>query len=190
MKVVAINSSARKDGNTAILLRTVLKELEKEGIETELLQMAGKKVGGCIACYKCYDNKDMKCVVKDDANLFIQKMLKADGVVLGAPVYYTDVPANMKGLMERAGTVAGANGNPLRRKAGAAVVAVRRGGAIHTFDTLNHFFQILEMVTPGSTYWNMGIGMKPGDVKKDAEGMRNMKNLGENMAWLMKKLEG
>jgi multimeric flavodoxin WrbA len=190
MKVVAVNGSARRDGNTAILLRTVMKELEKEGVETELLQMAGKKVNGCLACYKCFDNEDMKCVQKDDGNFFIAKMLAADGILMGSPVYYTDVSAQMKGLMERAGFVAGANGNPLKRKAGAAVVAVRRGGAIHTFDTLNHFFQILEMVIPGSTYWNMGIGREPGQVRKDAEGMRNMKNLGKNMAWLMKKLEG
>lgn len=190
MKVVAVNGSARKNGNTAILLRMVLKELESEGIETELLQMAGKHVGGCTACYKCYDSKDMKCARRDDANLFIPKLLAADGILLGSPVYFTDVTSEMKGLIDRTGIVCMANGNPLKRKVGAAVVAVRRGGAIHTWDTMNHLFLTLQMFVPGSTYWNDGIGMDKGEVGKDEEAALTMRNLGKNMAWLMERLEG
>lgn len=189
MKVIAINGSARKDGNTAIMIREVLGELEKEGIETELIQLAGKSIHGCKACKKCFKNKNNRCVfVKDDFNDCIEKMIEADGIILGSPTYFTDVTAEMKGLIDRAGFVAFANGRFFRRKTGAAVVAVRRAGSIHVFDTINHFYFINEMMVPGSNYWNMGIGMEKGDVEKDAEGLKTMKVLGENMAWMMKKL--
>lgn len=189
MKVVAFNGSARKDGNTAILLNSVLGEINKEGIETELFQMAGKPIHGCIGCFKCFDKKDKRCSVDNDiANECIEKMIEADGIILGSPTYFADVSANMKALIERAGMVSRANDNMLKRKAGAAVVAVRRAGASHVFSSLNYFFLIGEMVIPGSSYWNIGIGRKPGDVKDDSEGIETMKKLGENMAWLMKKL--
>jgi multimeric flavodoxin WrbA len=191
MKVVAFNGSARKDGNTAILLNTVLDELEKEGISTELVQLSGKSLQGCIACYKCFENKNHRCAVeKDEMNSFIQKMLKADGILLGSPTYFSDVSANMKALIERCGMVARANGDMLRRKAGAGVVAVRRAGATHVFSSINYFFLIGQMIIPGSSYWNLGIGREPGEVKDDNEGMQTMVNLGKNMAWLMKKIGG
>ncbi|MFC1502379.1 flavodoxin family protein [bacterium] len=191
MKVTAFNGSARKDGNTAILINAVLKELEKESIDTEMIQLAGKKIHGCIACYKCRENKDFECAVKnDDANMFIAKMREADGIILGSPVYFTDVTAEMKALIDRAGFVARGNDHMFRRKVGAAVVAVRRAGSIHTFDTLNHFFTISQMIIPGSSYWNLGIGGKIGDVESDAEGLKTMEVLGQNMAWLMKKIHG
>ena len=186
MKVVAFNGSARKDGNTAILVNTVFKELKKEKIKTELVQLAGKKIRGCTACGKCFENKDRKCVIANDvANECIGKMTEADGIILASPTYYTDVSAEMKALIDRAGYVARANDNLFRRKVGAAVVAVRRAGGIHTFDTLNHFFFINEMIVPGSSYWNIGFGLAPGDVKKDMEGLETMRTLGKNMAWLL-----
>ena len=188
MKVVAFNGSARKDGNTAILVREVFKEQKKAGIRTELVQFAGKKIQGCTACGKCFQNKDRRCVMKGDIlNECIEKMLEADGVILASPTYFADISANMKALIERAGFVARANDDMFRRKAGAAVVAVRRGGAIHAFDTINHFFFISQMIVPGSSYWNVGIGLAPGDVKGDTEGRATMKTLGANMAWLLEK---
>lgn len=189
MKVIAINGSARKQGNTAILINHVFSELEKEGVETELIELAGKKIRGCTACYKCFDNKDRKCAVKNDiVNDCIEKMAEADGIILGSPTYFADITSEMKALIERAGFTSMANGSMFKRKVGAAVVAVRRGGAIHAFDSINHFFHINQMIVPGSSYWNMGMGREIGDVDKDEEGIRNMKNLGENMAWLLKKI--
>lgn len=189
MKVVAFNGSARRDGNTAILIRAVFAELEKEGIATELVQLAGEHIRGCAACYACLKNKNRRCVIDDDiANTCIAKMLEADGVILGSPTYFADATSEMKALIDRAGYVTRANGDLLRRKVGAAVVAARRGGAIHTFDTLNHFFFIGQMVVPGSCYWNVGIGREIGEVERDEEGMKTMRILGENMAWLLKRL--
>lgn len=189
MKVIAFNGSARKQGNTAILINHVFSELEKEGIETELVELAGKKIQGCTACYKCFETKDRKCAVKNDiVNECIEKMAEADGIILGSPTYFADITSEMKALIERAGFTSGANGGMFKRKVGAAVIAVRRGGAIHAFDSINHFFHINQMIVPGSSYWNVGIGREIGGVDKDEEGIRNMKNLGENMAWLLKKI--
>ena len=187
MKVVAINGSARKNGNTAILLRYVMAELEKEGIETELVELSGQTIHGCLACRKCSSRKDGLCSQSGDfGNVCIEKMAAADGILLGSPTYVTDVSPEIKALVDRACLVARANGGMFRRKVGAAVVAVRRAGAIHAFDSLNHFFLISEMIVPGSSYWNIAIGRDPGDVEKDAEGIDTMKTLGRNMAWLMK----
>jgi multimeric flavodoxin WrbA len=191
MRAIAINGSARRGGNTAILLRYVLGELEKEGIETELVEMSGAVVHGCLACRKCSARKDRRCSQKDDmGNVYIEKMDQADGILLGSPTYVTDVSSEMKALIDRAALVGRANGGMFRHKVGAGVVAVRRAGAIHAFDTLNHFFFISEMMVPGSSYWNIGIGRDPGDVEKDEEGIATIKTLGQNMAWLLKKLHG
>jgi multimeric flavodoxin WrbA len=191
MKVVAFNGSARKDGNTAILVRHVFAELEKEGIETELVQLSGERLRGCIACYQCWQKKDGACAVKDDIiNDCIEKMKSAQGIILASPTYFADVTSEMKALMDRTGMVARANGDMFRRKAGAAVIAVRRGGAIHAFDTLNHYFFIGQMIVPGSSYWNIGVGRNIGEVENDAEGVQTMKDLGINMAWLLKKIAG
>jgi len=189
MKVVAFNGSARKDGNTAAMIRTVFTELEKEGIETELYQMAGKKIQGCIACYKCFENKDGRCAVTGDiANECIERMAGADGIILGTPTYFANASPEIMALVCRAGFVAMANDAMLRRKVGAAVVAVRRSGANHAFNSLNHFFFISQMIVPGSRYWNMGVAREVGDFEKDKEGIRTMEVLGQNMAWLLKKL--
>jgi multimeric flavodoxin WrbA len=189
MKVIAISASARKDGNTAILIKQVLKELKKDGIETELIQLAGRRIRGCAACYRCFTNKDGRCSIKTDVvNKLIAGMLAADGVILGSPTYFADASPEMLALIGRAGMVAIANGGIFKRKVGAAVIAVRRGGAIHAFDSINHFFFISQMIVPGSSYWNLGIGREKGQVKNDEEGLRTMTVLGQNMAWLLKKL--
>ncbi len=188
MKVIAFNGSARKDGNTAILLNYVLSELQNEGIETELFQLAGKEIRGCMACRKCFQNKDMRCVVNTDVlNECVEKMSEADGILLGSPTYFSDVTTEMKALIDRSGYVARANGHTFKHKVGAAVVAVRRAGSIHAFDTINHFFLVNQLIVPGSSYWNIGIGRKKGEVEKDEEGIQTMKTLGQNMAWLLKK---
>lgn len=190
MKVVAFNGSARKGGNTAQLLGTVLERIAAEGIETELVELAGRKIGGCIACYKCFERKNRRCAVEDDAvNEILEKMIEADGILLGSPTYFADVSANMKALIERCGMVARANGDLFKRKAGAGVVAVRRCGAAHVFSSLNYFFLIGQMIVVGSSYWNMGIGREKGEVADDAEGMKTMQDLGANMAWLLKKIK-
>jgi multimeric flavodoxin WrbA len=191
MKVVAINGSARKDGNTAILINVVLEELKKESIKTELLQMAGENLQGCLACYKCFKKKDGRCVNdKDKMNEYIAKMREADGVLLGSPTYFSDVTSNMRALIERCGFVGRANDYILKRKVGSSVVAVRRAGAMPAFNSMNLFLHYMQMIQPGSSYWNIGIGRDPGDVLKDAEGIQTMKTLGENMAWLLKRLHG
>ncbi len=189
MKAIGFNGSARKDGNTSILINYVLGELKKQGIDTEVVNLSGKKMGGCRACHKCFENKDQQCSIKDDfVNECIEKMIKSDAIILGSPTYFTDVSTEMKALIDRSGFVAKANGNLFRRKVGAAVVAVRRAGSLRVFGTINNFFLISEMIIPGSNYWNMGIGLNKGDVEKDEEGISTMKLLGENIAWVLRKI--
>lgn len=189
MKVTAFNGSARKNGNTATLIGNVLEVLKENGIETEHVQLGGSHLKGCIACYKCFEKQNRRCSVKDDyLNEALEKMESSDGIILGSPTYFANVSTNTKSLIERAGLVAKANNDMFARKAGAAVVAVRRSGAIHTFSAINQFFLISGMVVPGSTYWNIGIGMDPGDAAGDAEGVQTMKNLGANMAWLLERI--
>jgi multimeric flavodoxin WrbA len=186
MKVVAFNGSPRKDGNTTILINHAFRELEKEGVETELVQLSAKEIHGCIACYKCFENKDQRCAVKNDAaNEYIEKMVGADGMILGSPVYFTDVTAEMKALIDRAGFVSLANGGMYKNKVGAAVVAVRRSGAVHTLDTMSHFFLAGQMVIVGRA---IGVGRNKGEVEKDEEGLQAAKSIGQRMAWLLKKL--
>ncbi len=189
MKVIAFNGSARKDGNTAILLNNVLDEIRKEGIETELYQLAGKKIQGCIACYKCMKNKDNRCAVDNDiVNECIAKMIEADGILIGSPTYFADVTAATRALIERTGFVARANDYLFKRKVGAGVIAVRRGGAIHAFNSINLFLFYNQIINPGASYWAFAIGRDPGEVLGDAEGMQTMKSLGQNLAWLLKKV--
>lgn len=190
MKVAAFNGSPRREGNTFHLINHVFKALAKEGVETELVGVGGNLLHGCKACYRCGQTKNARCVQEDDiVNSCIEKMRAADGIILGSPTYFADVTPELKALIDRAGFVGRANGGLFRRKVGAAVVAVRRAGATHAFDSINHFFFISQMIVPGSSYWNMGIGMEKGDVEKDKEGIETMKTLGENMAWLLKKIE-
>ena len=189
MKVIAINGSARKDGNTALLIREVFKILENDNIDCEMIQLAGEHIRGCIACDQCYKLKNNTCIQKGDIlNDCITKMIDSDGIILASPTYFSNVTAEMKALIDRAGRVARANDNVLKHKVGAAIIAVRRAGAIHAFNAINHFFLIEEMIIPGSIYWNIGIGKDKGDVSSDDEGMKNMRNLGENISWTLKRL--
>ncbi|MBN1958475.1 MAG: flavodoxin family protein [Desulfuromonadales bacterium] len=189
MKVLAINGSARKDGNTALLIRVVCEELERAGISTEMIQLAGRPMRGCSACMKCWENQDGRCtIVNDQLNEIWEKMSAADGIILGSPTYFADITAETKALIDRTGMIARANGNLLRRKVGAGVVAVRRGGAMHALQSLQNYFLINEMIIPGSSYWNIAFGRGIGEVQNDAEGIETMRKLGDNMAWLLKKL--
>lgn len=189
MKVTAFNGSPRKDGNTAAMLRHVLGVLEAEGIGTETVQLGGNSIHGCTACCRCMENKDGRCVITTDmVNDCIEKMRQSDGILLGSPTYFADITPELKALIDRAGFVSMANGRFLKRKVGAGVIAVRRGGSIHAFDSINHLFLITEMIIPGSCYWNMGIGRDKGEIEEDEEGVQTMRVLGENMAWLLKKI--
>ena len=187
MKVVAFSGSARKDGNTARMLRRVLAVLEAEGIETELIELAGKKAQGCTVCLKCRELKDRQCHGRNDAiNECISKADEADGIIIGSPVYFADITPEAKALIDRLGYVAGANPGMLERKVGAAVVVERRGGAVHAFDSIMHLFMIRQMIVAGSRYWNLGFGGAQGEVEADEEGLDTMDVLGRNMAWLLK----
>jgi len=190
MYAIAINGSPRKGGNTEILLKEVLGELDTAGWETELVKVGGTAIRGCIACGKCFENKDRECSVKKDKfNEIFAKMLKADAMILGSPTYFAAISADLKALIERAGYVAYANGHLFSGKIGAAAVAVRRGGAIHVYDTINHMYQMSRMIIPCSTYWNMGFGLDKEDVLEDAEGIANMRHLGKSIDWLGKSIK-
>lgn len=189
MKVLAIGASARKNGNTKILLEAVLAPLREAGAQSELVELAGTNPKGCKACFVCIKKKDGTCAIKDDiVNECVEKMTLADAILLGSPTYFADVSTEMKAVIDRCGMVGRANGDLYKRKLGAAVVAVRRAGSIHAFDTMNHFFQISQMIIVGSSYWNIGIGREKGEVAGDDEGMKTMRDLGENMAWLLQKI--
>ena len=189
MKVLAINGSARRDGNTALLIKHVFSALETEGIETELVQLSGQAIRGCGACNACTKLKNRRCsIAGDPVNEIIGKMAEADGIILGSPVYFSDITPELKALIDRSGRVGGANGGLYKRKVGAGVLAVRRGGEIHALDTIYHFLHITQMIIPGASYWNFGVGRDIGDVENDVEGLNNMKVLGENIAWLLKKI--
>jgi len=191
MKVIGFNGSPRKNGNTAMLINSVFDELQKEGIETDFIQLGGKDIKGCIGCMKCFDAQNNQCVTRKDEilNESVQKMIEADGIIIGSPTYFSNVSTEVKAFIDRAGLVSIANGYLLRRKVGAAVTAVRRAGATNVFDAINKFFFINQVTVPGSVYWNLGVGLHKEEVKDDEEGMNTMKILGENMAWLLKKIK-
>jgi multimeric flavodoxin WrbA len=189
MKVVAINGSPRPKGNTEAMLKKALEPLEAAGWDAEYVRIGGQPLRGCGACFKCFEKKDMRCSIQNDAmNGYLEKIYAADAVILGSPTYFTDVTAEMKALLDRAGMVSIANGGALKGKIGAAVVAVRRGGATHVFDTINHMFLMSSMIVPGSIYWNMGVGLGKEEVLNDEEAMRNMEHLGKTIAWLGKAI--
>lgn len=189
MKVVAFNGSPKKEGNTFHAIKMVAEELEKEGIEVEIIHVGNRNIRGCLACNGCVKNRDEKCVVQDEVNEWIQKMKEADGIILGSPVHYSSIGATMKAFLDRAFYVAGSNKSMLRHKVGAAVVAVRRSGGVSTFEQLNNYINYSEMLMPTSNYWNVIHGTAPGEVVGDEEGKQIMRVLGKNMAWLMKLVE-
>ena len=189
MRVVAINGSPRIGGNTSSLVEMVFEPMREAGIECVQLQIAGKTVSGCTACGQCYRKADGRCHGRNDyVNEIIDELADVDGIILASPVYFADVSGDMKCVIDRVGYVSRANGSTLARKPAASLVAVRRAGAIHALDTMNHFFLIGEMIVVGSSYWNIGVGRNPGDVLQDEEGVRTMRRLGENMAWALSKL--
>jgi multimeric flavodoxin WrbA len=190
VKVVAFNGSPHKKGNTFLCLNLVCEELQAEGIKTEIIQLAPLKLQPCVACFKCAQKQDGRCHgVKDGLNDVLPKLWEADGVLLGSPTWFANVSGHAKNFIDRAGIVGRTSkANPLARKPAAAVVAVRRAGAVPVFDAINHFFLINEMIVPGGSYWNLAIGREPGDCLKDPEGVATFQSLGRNMAWLLKKL--
>ncbi len=188
MKVVALNGSPRKEGNTRDAINIVLEELKKEGIETEYLQLGGLDIKGCKACYKCFELKNNRCIQKDELNGFIEKMISADGIIIGSPTYFANVSTEVKALIDRAGLVARANDHLFKRKVGSAVVSFRRAGGTDVYSSINYFFGISHMIIPGSSYWSIGQGRNPGEVLKDEEGVTTFRHLGQNMAWLLKKI--
>ncbi|HPF51031.1 MAG TPA: flavodoxin family protein [Draconibacterium sp.] len=189
MKIVAFNGSPRRNGNTVLLLQEMFRIFESNGIETEMIQLGNKVVHGCTACGVCKDKQDGTCHIKNDhLNYCIEKMVEADGIIIGSPVYFADVTPEVKALIDVAGYVTRASGHLLKRKVGAGVIAVRRAGALHAFETINNFFLINQMIVPGSSYWNLAVGRDPGDVLNDVEGMNTIRTLAENMSWLLKKL--
>ena len=188
MKVVAFNGSPRKDGNTTILIKQLLKELEREGIETEVVQLADKEIRGCISCFKCFEILDQRCAVKKDAaNECIEKMMGAQGIILGSPVYFQDVTPEMKALIDRAGFVGLANGRMYRNKVGAAVACFRRSGGMSTIETMNHLFLSNDIIIAGRV---LGVAREKGDMERDEEGMQIATTLGQRMSWILKKLHG
>lgn len=189
MQVVALNGSPKPNGNTAQSLRIVMGELERENIQTELIQLGGKDILGCKACLKCMQNRNRRCAGRDDElNSILEKVFKADGILIGSPTYFSNMTPEVKAFIDRCGYVSMANGNPMRKKVGAAVVSARRAGSNFVFASINLFFGITEMITVGSSYWNMTLSLLPGDVQKDEEGIRTFETLGKNMAWLLKKI--
>jgi multimeric flavodoxin WrbA len=190
MKVVGINGSPNKEGNTFHALNMVGNELKAQGIEFEILHIGHKMIHGCTACFSCAKNKDEKCIIKtDDLNQWIQQLKEADGIILGSPVHYAGIPGTMKSFLDRLFFVSSSNGGLFRQKVGAAVVSVRRSGGSVTFDNLNHYITYSEMVVATSNYWNVIHGAGAGEVEKDDEGKQIMRILGKNMAWLLKMKE-
>ena len=189
MKVVAVNGSARKNGNTAAMVEAALEPLREAGIECEQIQLARKTVGGCTACMRCRKEADRQCHGRDDfGNDVITAMDEADGILLASPVYFADITAELKAVIDRAGYVARGNPGMFVRKPGSGIVVHRRAGAIHALDSINHFFLISQMIVVGSSYWNLGVAGARGEAAADEEGLRTMRTLGENMAWLLDKI--
>jgi len=189
MKVVAFNGSPRRGGNTERLLNHVLGPIRDAGIATELVQIGGQALRGCRACGACMETRNCRCIIGTDAmNDYIGKMVDADAILMGSPSYFSGMTSELKALIDRAGFVAFANGGLFARKIGAAVAVHRRGGAVNVVDSINHLFLMSRMIVPGSTYWNFGVGLDPGDIENDEEALVNMRDLGETIVWMLKGL--
>ncbi len=189
MKVIAFNGSPRMLGNTHTALEFVLDELNKEGIETENIMMGIEAIDPCNVCQTCTQNVDGRCLIETDSiNEWFEKAKEADGIIIGSPVYFGGMTAQTKAFVDRMGKMAKANGDAFKRKLGAAVTVHRRAGALNAFNEINLFFLIGQMIVVGSNYWNVAVGMERGDVSEDQEAERTMRTLGQNMAWVLKKL--
>jgi multimeric flavodoxin WrbA len=187
MKVVAINGSPRHDGNTAHALSEMCGVLRAEGIDTEILQVGGKKIHGCIACYRCWESEEGTCVFNDDVvNEYALKMRAADGLILGAPTYYAGIPGDMKSFLDR---VFFSGSQYFRHKVGTVVASVRRTGGSEVMHQLMHFLELAETVTPPSQYWMVVYGMDKGEAARDAEGIQTVRRNARAMAWLLKMID-
>ena len=188
MQVIGIVGSPRKNGNTELLTAHTLKAICEEGLDTELVSLAGLDIRGCNACMAC--RKEECCPIEDDLFPLYLKMKEADGIILASPVYFGSATAIMKALMERAGYISRQNGEPFKGKVGGPLVVARRAGHNFTVAQLTFWFQILGMVVPGSSYWNVAFGREKGEVSGDEEGMNTAWTFGKNMAFVVKKLRG
>ena len=188
MQVVAFNGSPRKNGNTHYAIQQVFAPLLDAGIGCEEIRIGGVAVRGCLACGKCRTEHPGRCAQSQDPmNEWIEKILAADAIILASPTYFANVTTEMKALIDRAGFVCGAK-KMLARRPGAPLVVARRGGAMQAYNALMAFYGINEMIVPMSNYWNVAFGLEPGTVAQDAEGIGTMTKLGEQLAWLLRKL--
>ncbi len=189
MKALLINGSPRRNGNTDMMLDALREHLEHGGVDVERYQLGGVAVRGCAACGLCGKRQDGKCAIDDDViNEVIQKIMESNAVVIGSPTYFGNVTTEIKALIDRAGLVGMVNRRMFRRKIGAAVVAVRRAGSVEAFHAINNFFHLNQFIIPGSGYWTVGYGLRPGEVAGDAEAMSTIGALAANMIWLGDKI--
>jgi len=186
MKVMGISGSPRKKGNTEMAVRLALEEIERQGIDVEFVSLAGKEITPCNACMSC--KKSPKCVLEDDFQPIFEKIVEAEGLLVGSPVYFGSATPETMALLDRLGYVARNNNNFLRHKVGGPVVVARRAGQNFTYAQLVFFYTINEMIVVGSTYWNIAFGREKGEVTDDAEGVETLRNFGKNVAWVLKKL--
>lgn len=193
MKVIAFNGSPRKDGNTAIMLNETLAAISRHDIETELVHINPKDLAPCTGCNYCRNSGEGRCIQNDSLNAWLEKIFAADGLLLGSPTYFFGMHPSLKCLIDRVGYIVrgkitkGERGY-LFRKIGGALAVDASSGAPLVVQAIQSFFMITEMIVPGGVYWPIGKGSKPGDVLEDNAGMRNARNLGENMAWLIKTM--
>lgn len=185
MKVLLLNGSANKKGNTFKALSEIASKLEKNDIEAEIIQLGKKPVRGCIACGQCQAKQLGHCVFDDDiCNFIVEKLNEADALIVGSPVYYGQPNGALMAVLQRA-FFSGAN---VQNKPAAAVTICRRGGATAAYQTMNMIFEMMNMPVVTSQYWNIAYGLAPGEVTHDIEGMQTMRTLADNMAWLLKKI--
>lgn len=188
IRILGIVGSPRVEGNTEILVGEALKAAAEDGAETELLRLAEKDVKPCDACLTCRETK--KCRIDDDFKPIFKKMVQADGIILGSPVYFGSASPQIKALIDRAGYMSIAKGRVFENKVGGPIVVARRAGQDFTLAQLNFFFLHQGMIVPGSTYWNVAFGRTKGEVLKDEEGLQTARNFGKKMVWLIKKIKG
>ncbi len=190
MKVIAINGSPNKEGNTHHALQIIGKEIVKAGIDFEILHIGHESIHGCTGCRSCVKNKDGKCSIENDGlNKRIPIIREADAIILGSPVYYSGIAGTMKCFLDRLFYVSGANGNFFKHKIGAAVTAVRRSGGTTALNGLYEYITYGELIVATSNYWNVIHGRQPGEVLQDEEGVQIMRVLGKNIVYLLKLKE-
>ena len=186
MKAVAVIGSPRKNGNTEIFSQHVLKAIAEEGLETDLVRLAGLDIRPCNACMAC--TKELKCVIEDNFDPIFRKMINASGIIVGSPVYFGSATPEIMALLDRAGYVSRRHGHLFSRKVGGPITVARRTGQNFTYAQLLMWFSINGMIVPGSTYWNIAFGGRKTDVLEDEEGVKTIRNFAENMAWLLEKI--